>query len=77
LHTITLKSNSDFLNILNSLQSTLGESRSEIIRKAVTYYSEVVEKEKLKREFKNASKLVREHSLKENRSMEETLNDGI
>lgn len=77
MHTITLKSNSDFLNILNSLQSTLGESRSEIIRKAVTYYSEVVEKEKLKREFKNASKLVREHSLKENRSMEETLNDGI
>ncbi len=77
MHTITLKSDDTFFEMLNDMVKSLNTSRSELIRKAVLNYKENLEKERLKEQIKKASINVREHSLKVAKEWEDTLDDGL
>ena len=77
MHTITLKSDNDFLMMLNEMVKALGTTKSDLIRKAVTHYRDVLEKEKLKIQIKKASMKVREESLSISKEFEDTANDGL
>ena len=63
MHTITLKSDSDFFLMLNEMVKSLNTTRSDLIRKAVIHYRTVLEKERLKEQIKRASIKTREESL--------------
>jgi hypothetical protein len=77
VHTITLKSDDTFYNTLEDMVKTLHTTKSDLIRKAVIYYKDALEKERLKEQIKNASFKVREESLKTSNEFESTLNDGL
>jgi len=77
MHTITLKSDDTFYNTLEDMVKTLHTTKSDLIRKAVVYYKDALEKEKLKEQIKNASFKVSQESLKISNEFEYTLNDGL
>ena len=77
MHTITLISDDTFYNTLEEMVKSLGTTKSDLIRKAVVYYKDALEKEKLKEQIKNASFKVREESLKISQEFETTINDGL
>jgi len=77
MHTITLKSDDTFYNTLEDMVKILQTTKSDLIRKAVIYYKDALEKEKLKEQIKNASFKVREESLKTSHEFEYTLSDGL
>ena len=77
MHTITLKADDTFYNTLENMVKMLQTTKSDLIRKAVVYYKDALEKEKLKEQIKNASFKVREESLKISQEFEHTLNDGL
>lgn len=77
MHTITLKSDDNFFEMLNDMVKSLNTTRSELIRKAVINYKENLEKEKLKHQIQKASINVREHSLHMDKELEDTLDDGL
>ena len=77
MHTITLKSDDTFYDTLEDMVKILQTTKSDLIRKAVIYYKNALEKEKLKEQIKNASFKVREESLKISQEFEDTLNDGL
>ena len=77
MHTITLKSDNDFFIMLNEMVKLLDTTRSDLIRKAVTHYRDVLEKEKLKMQIKKASMRVREESLKVSQEFDNMLDDGL
>ena len=75
--TITLKSDDNFYNTLEDMVKTLHTTKSDLIRKAVVYYKDALEKERLKEQIKNASFKVRNESLKISQEFDNTLNDGL
>jgi hypothetical protein len=77
MHTITLKSDNDFFMMLNEMVKSLDTTKSDLIRKAVLHYRDVLEKEKLKMQLKKASMKVREESLRISLEFENTTNDGL
>ena len=77
MHTITLKSDDTFYNTLEDMVKILQTTKSDLIRKAVIYYKDALEKEKLKEQIKNASFKVREENLKISQEFEYTLSDGL
>ncbi len=77
MHTITLKSDDTFYDTLEDMVKILQTTKSDLIRKAVIYYKNALEKEKLKEQIKNASFKVKEESLKISQEFEDTLNDGL
>jgi len=77
MHTITLKSDDTFYNTLEEMVKTLHTTKSDLIRKAVVYYKDALEKERLKEQIKNASFKVREESLKISQEFDTTINDGL
>jgi hypothetical protein len=77
MHTITLKSDNDFFNMLNDMVKLLDTNRSDLIRRAVIHYRDALEKEKLKIQIKKASMRVRNESLKVSKEFDNTLNDGL
>ena len=77
MHTITLKSDDMFYDTLNDMVKTLKTTKSDLIRKSVIYYKNVLEKEKLKYQMKQASLKVRDESLKISKEFENSLNDGL
>ncbi len=77
MHTITLKSDDIFYDTLNDMVKTLKTTKSDLIRKSVIYYKNVLEKEKLKAQIKQASFKVRDESLKISQEFENSLNDGL
>ena len=77
MHTITLKSDDTFYNTLEDMVQILQTTKSDLIRKAVIYYKNALEKEQLKEQIKNASFKVREESLKISQEFEHTLSDGL
>lgn len=77
MHTITLKSDNDFFMMLNEMVNSLDTTKSDLIRKAVVHYRDVLEKEKLKAQLKKASMRVREESLRVSKEFEDTANDGL
>ena len=77
MRTITLKSDETFYNTLEDMVQKLHTTKSDLIRKAVVYYKDALEKEQLKEQIKNASFKVREESLKSSQEFEYTLSDGL
>ncbi len=77
MHTITLKSDDNFYNTLEDMVKMLHTTKSDLIRKAVVYYKDALEKERLKEQIKNASFKVRDESLKISQEFEQTLGDGL
>ena len=77
MHTITLKSDDTFYDTLEDMVKILQTTKSDLIRKAVIYYKNALEKEQLKEQIKNASFKVREESLKISQEFEHTLSDGL
>jgi hypothetical protein len=77
MHTITLKSDDNFYNTLEEMVKSLNTTKSDLIRKAVVYYKDALEKERLKEQIKNASFKVREESLKISQEFDTTINDGL
>ena len=77
MHTITLKSDHDFFNMLNDMVKSLDTNRSDLIRRAVIHYRDALEQEKLKIQIKKASMSVRNESLKVSKEFDNTLNDGL
>lgn len=77
MHTITLKSDDSFFEMLNDMVKSLNTTRSELIRQAVVNYKENLEKEKLKEQMEKASMNVRKHSLQMAKEWEDTLADGL
>jgi hypothetical protein len=77
MHTITLKSDDTFYNTLEEMVKSLHTTKSDLIRKAVVYYKDALEKERLKEQIKNASFRVREESLKISQEFEAAINDGL
>jgi len=77
VHTITLKSDDKFYNTLEEMVKSLNTTKSNLIRKAVVYYKDALEKERLKEQIKNASFKVREESLKISQEFDTTINDGL
>jgi len=77
MHTITLKSDDDFYNTLNEMVENLNTTKSELIRRAVLYYQNVLEKEKLKEQIKSASYKVRDESLAVTKEFDNSLDDGL
>lgn len=77
MHTITLKTDDNFFDMLNEMVAKFGTSRSELIRNAVTNYKEMLEKEQLKLQIKQASLNTRNNSLQTANELEDTLEDGL
>ncbi|MDP3119707.1 MAG: DNA-binding protein [Sulfuricurvum sp.] len=77
MHTITLKSDDTFYETLNDMVKTLKITKSELIRRSVTYYHEALKQEQLKEQMKRASLKVRDHSLSMVQEFDDTLNDGL
>ncbi len=77
MHTITLKSDDTFYETLNDMVKTLKITKSELIRRSVTYYREALKQEQLKEQMKRASLKVRDHSLSMVQEFNDTLNDGL
>jgi proline dehydrogenase len=63
--------------MLNEMVKSLDTTKSDLIRKAVTHYRDVLEKEKLKIQIKKASMKVRESSLRISQEFDTTVNDGL
>ncbi len=77
MHTITLKSDDNFYDMLENMVAQLNITKSELIRRSVTHYKTLMEKEKLKEQIKNASYKTREDSLRITTAFEKTLDDGL
>jgi predicted transcriptional regulator len=77
MHTITLKSDDNFYETLNEMVKSLKTTKSELIRRAVMHYRDVLEKEKLKSQIKEASYKVRKESLQITKEFENSIDDGI
>ncbi|MCK9373979.1 MAG: DNA-binding protein [Sulfuricurvum sp.] len=77
MHTITLKSDDTFYETLNDMVKALKITKSELIRRSVTYYQEALKQEQLKEQMKRASLKVRDHSLSMVQEFDDTLNDGL
>jgi Arc/MetJ-type ribon-helix-helix transcriptional regulator len=77
MHTITLKSDDNFYEMLNEMVKSLNTTKSDLIRKAVSYYKEMMEKEKLKKQIVNASLKTRSSLVEEIKDFDGTSNDGL
>ena len=77
MHTITLKSDNDFFIMLNEMVKSLNTTKSDLIRKAVIHYRDILEQEKLKNQLKKASMRVREESLRISKEFENSNSDGL
>lgn len=77
MHTITLKTDDNFFEMLNEMVKSLGTTKSELIRSAVVNYKETLEHQALKTQFKKASQRVRENSLATLKEWDETLQEGL
>ncbi len=77
MHTITLKSDDTFYDMLENMVEKLNITKSELIRRSVLNYKETLEKERLIEQIRMASFKVRDASLKSAKEFDTTLNDGL
>ena len=77
MHTITLKTDYNFFDMLNDMVKKFNTTRSSLIRTAVINYKETLEKEQLQEQIKKASLKVRDASLKMANEFESTMDDGL
>jgi len=77
MKTITLKTDDTFFKKVNDLANHLHLSKSELIRRAVAEYEEVMYKREIKEQLKQASLRVRESNRELNNEFDDSLNDGL
>lgn len=77
MRTITLKTDDVFFDTLDNMAKETGSSKSELIRKAVAYYGELLEKERLKKQIKEASFAVRKESIATSKEFDDATADGL
>jgi predicted transcriptional regulator len=77
MHTVTLKADDNFFEILSDMTKELQTTKSDLIRKSVMHYKNSLEKELLKEQIKKASLKVRKHSLSISKELEDSLSDGL
>ncbi|MCI4406084.1 MAG: DNA-binding protein [Sulfuricurvum sp.] len=77
MHTLTLKTDDTFYEMIGDMVKKLGITKSELIRRSLIHYRESLAEEQLKERMKIASAKVRLHSLEINRELDDTLSDGL
>ena len=77
MHTITLKSDDTFYDMLESMVEKLKITKSELIRRSVLNYKKSLEKERLIEQVRTASFKVRDESIKSAREFNTTVDDGL
>lgn len=77
MKTITLKTDDHFFEKVSELAKHLHLTKSELIRKAVREYDEVMKRRMMKEQIQEASMRVRYANSKVNSEFDETLHDGL
>ena len=77
MKTITLKTDDTFFEKLSDLAKHLHLSKSELIRRAVAEYEEVMQRREMKEQIKKASISLRNVNSRVNSEFDETLTDGL
>jgi metal-responsive CopG/Arc/MetJ family transcriptional regulator len=77
MHTITLKTDDTFFEMLNDLVAILGTTRSNLIRNAVISYKANIEQEQLRQQIQKASMMTRNESKALTNEFEEAIEDGL
>ena len=77
MKTITLKTDDTFFEKLSDLANHLHLSKSELIRRAVAEYEEVMQRREMKEQIKKASISLRNVNSRVNSEFDETLTDGL
>jgi len=77
MKTITLKTDDRFFDKVTDLAKQLHVSKSELIRRAIAEYEEVVRRKEIKEQMKQASLRVRESNTVVNHEFDVTAADGL
>ena len=77
MKTITLKTDDGFFDKVTDLAKQLHLSKSELIRRAIAEYEEVVRRKEIKEQMKQASLRVRESNTVVNQEFDLTVADGL
>ena len=77
MKTITLKTDDNFFEKVSDLAKHLHLTKSELIRRAVAEYDEVMKRRMMKEQIKEASLRVRYTNSKVNSEFDDTLTDGL
>jgi len=77
MKTITLKTDDTFFEKVNDLAKHLDLSKSELIRRAVAEYEEIMYKREIKEQIKQASMRVRDSNRELSSEFDNSLNDGL
>lgn len=74
---ITLKTDDTFFEKVSDLAKHLHLTKSELIRRAVAEYEEVMQRREMKEQIKEASMRLRNANSRVNNEFDETLFDGL
>lgn len=77
MKTITLKTDDTFFEKVSDLAKHLHLTKSELIRRAVAEYEEVMQRREMKEQIKEASMRLRNANSRVNNEFDETLFDGL
>ncbi|HHE06013.1 MAG TPA: ribbon-helix-helix protein, CopG family [Epsilonproteobacteria bacterium] len=77
MKTITLKTDDIFFEKVSDLAKHLHLSKSELIRRAVAEYEEVMQRKEMKEQMRKASLRVRQSNRSINDAFDTTLADGL
>ena len=77
MKTVTLKVDENFYDRLDRLAKHLHLSKSEVIRRSVTVYEAAIERERIRKRFKEASMKVRGANDEIIRDFEAAVADGL
>lgn len=77
MKTITLKTDDNFFEKVTDLAKHLHLSKSELIRRAVAEYEEVMRRREMKEQMKEASMRVRKSNIIINDEFDDSLADGL
>ncbi len=77
MKTITLKTDDNFFEKVTDLAKHLHLSKSELIRRAVAEYEEVMRRREMKEQMKEASMRVRKSNTLINNEFDDSLADGL
>ena len=77
MKTVTLKADENFYDRLDRLAKHLHLSKSEVIRRSVTVYEAAIERERIRKRFKEASLKVRGANDEIIRDFEAAVADGL
>jgi len=77
MKTITLKTDDSFFEKVTDLAKHLHLSKSELIRRAISEYENIMQRKEIKEQLKQASMRVRHDNTQLNKEFDNALNDGL